>query len=332
MNQKRIIFNYLVAIFLVILLFPACTKTHEYTLVNTTDDTKAQAIIASDEFELNFELDQAVNEALAASFISSKTSGDTITPSSGNILSTIAGAVIDTSGINTGLIKISYYGKTADLKKGRLGDITIKHAVASGKVIPWNTKGASAIITFKNYEVFFLNIVNKALSLNGTCVITNVSGGLLKNIASPLLVPGDSLTDKMRVQLTFTYNDNVTSITTWAWNCNQLRFFNDKDSILTCFTKGDTTINSINAASWGSTRANQIFYTSITTPLLQNISAGVLSNPLSGRKVILGIKEPITVTYGVDQQGSPVNTGKPYGYILTWTRGGLPKDTVAKYY
>ena len=327
MKIKKIIFYCFITIAFAAIVFTSCKKTHDYTLVNTTDDTSAQTIIASDESEINNEFDQAVNDALTATAISSTTSGD----SAGVNLFEISGAVIDSSQSNTGIIKINYYNKTADNKKARLGEVKIQHAIANGKVIPWKTKGARATITFTNYEVFFLNISNKTLSLNGTSVIENISGGLLKNIKS---APGDSLIDKVSAQLAFTYNDNTSSIQSWTWNFNQRRVFSLQDTIVTASIQGDTAINNINNVStWGMTRSGQNFYTGTTTPVLQNLSGvSVLTNPLKGRKIIFGIKEPITVTYGVDQQGTSVSTGNPYGYIITWLSGSQPKQAVVKYY
>jgi hypothetical protein len=340
MKPYKTIFIHFLAIALSVLVFSSCKKTHEYTLVNTKDDSATQTLIASDEFELNDEVGQAVNDALAATAISIVTSGGS-TSGTGDILGTISGAVIDTGKINTGLIKIIYFGKNADQTKWRLGNLEIKHAVKNGKVIPWNTRGASATIKFTNYEVFFLKITNKALSLNGSCTVTNMSGGLLKNIANPALVPGDSLVEKISAQLSYTYDDNATAIKTWAWDCNQLRVFNGdtkngKDTLITCTIKGDTTLNNIpNVASWGATRSDKQFYSSITNPVLKNISGTpFLSGPLSGRKVILGIAEPLTVTYGIDPQGSPASSGDdPYGYIISWSNtGGQPAQAVIKYY
>lgn len=336
MKINKIIFNCFLAVVLTGLVFTACKKTHESTLVNTTDDTDTQSIIALDELEVNTEFDQAVNDAITASSISSTTSGDTAASSTtGNILlTTISGAVIDTNQINMGIVKITYYGKNAENTKGRTGEVKIKHAVSNGKIIPWKTQGANATITFTTYEVIFLDTVKKSIWLDGNCSVTNISGGLLKNIANPLLVPGDSLVDKVRAELFFTRNDNITVIKKWTWHFNQLRVFNLNGTTVTATIKGDTAINNNNnVVTWGTTRFDQNFYTSITTPILQNISGSTfLYDPLKGRKVILGITEPITITYGVDQQGSPATTGNPYGYIITWTNsGGQAKQAVVSY-
>ena len=42
--------------------------------------------------------------------------------------------------------------------------------------------------------------------------------------------------------------------------------------------------------------------------------------------------EPITITYGVNEQGNLISSGNPYGYKLKWINsGGQVKGTVVKY-
>ena len=336
MKTRKFIFHFFFLLASTTLLFIGCKKTHEYTLVNTVDDTDTQTIIASDELEVNKEFDIAVDEAIKASCISSVTSGDATTGGTGNILfTTISGAIIDTGASGTGVIKINYYGQNADHTKGRTGEIKIQHATISGTVIPWTTAAATATITFTQYEVIFLPAtVNKSIWLNGTATISNLSGGLLKNIANPLLVPGDSLVDKIRSKIDFTYNDNTTLIQTWVWYFNQHRVLKLEDTTVTATIKGDTIINNTsNVTTRGTTRSGLNFYTNTTTPLVYNMSGSdFLYNPLTGIKMIRGITEPITVTYGVNESGNYVSNINPYGYKFNWINsGGQPKGAVVKY-
>src|SRR6185436_8290223 len=204
MKPNKIIFSWSAGIALIVFLYAGCKKETGYTVELTTDDTDTQTIIARDELHVSYEFDQAVNEALLASSISRIVSGDTAAFPTGNIIfSTISHAVIDTTQSSTGIIKLTYYGKNADNTKGRTGEITIKHALENGTVIPWRTKGAEATITFDQYEVVNLDTSNRQLWINGTCTVTNVSGGLLKKAPGITLQQGDSLVDKVSAQLIF---------------------------------------------------------------------------------------------------------------------------------
>ncbi len=315
---------------LLVFLFVSCKKRTEIILVNTTDDIATQTIIASDEFEVNYELDQTTNEAILASSISTVTSGVTDTSNSSDILFTaIPDAVIDTNKIDKGIITITYYGKNLDKTRARTGSIEIRHTLSSGKVVPWTTKEASMTLKYNQYEVVFLKVNNKSIVLDGTCTITNISGGLLKT-----LLPGDSLVDKVNAKLAFTNNDNNTVLQQWIWNFSRHQVFKLNGTTIKAKLTGDTTINNItNVSTWGITRSNQPFCTSIITPVFQNISgSSSLYVPLSGIKNIREIKEPIEVTYGVDQNGNFVGGQNPYGYKFKWVdESGITKGALVNY-
>jgi len=319
---------------LVMSMLPTSCNKNGYTITNTTADSSTQIIMANDELKVNYEFDQAVNEALLATTLSSIASGDTASPGTGTVLyNTISGAIVDTSHINdSSLIHITYYGKNADQTKGRTGLITIQFSRdGNDKIIPWKTPGAIVNITFQQYEVIVL-ATNVSLWMNGTATITNTSGGLLKKPSNITLQPGDSLRDRLSGNIVFTYNDNTTLVQTWTWNINQARTFNLQNSVLTCTIRGDSTVSGSNGISTtGTTRFNNIFYTQLTAPIVQNISASyILSNPLSGEKVIHGISEQLTIDYGVNSSGSFVQSS-PYGYKITWVHSGGQAVSVVSY-
>jgi hypothetical protein len=309
MKNNKINFTCLAGITIGALLFAACEKKTGYTITKTTDDTETQSIVAADELNVNYEFDQAINEVLLASTISRIVSGDTSAFPPGNVLySTLSHAVIDTSQSASGIVNITFFGKNADDTKGRTGKIQIKLPVDNGHVIPWKTKGVIATLTFDQFEILVL-ATNRQLWQSGTCSITNISGGLLKKAKDLALLPGDSLIDKLSGQITFTYNDNIAVIQTWDWHFNQLR----------SFSLSDTTV----IASISNT----------TIPIIQSISGlFILSNPISGSKAINGIKEPILIIYGVNEQGSIVTEGDPYGYKIVWNNSaGERTQTVVSY-
>jgi hypothetical protein len=316
-------------ILLLLVLFAACKKRTEISYTNTTDDTADQTIIAGDEFEVNYEFDQAINEAVQASCISSTTSGTSTSTNPEILFTQIPDAVIDTNKINKGIITITYYGKTPDKTKARSGTLEIRHTLASGKVVPWKTPGAKVRIIFKQFEVIFLDFVNKSIVLNDTCTITNLKGGLLKTLS-----PQDSVVDKVNAKLFFTNNDNATVLVQWIWNFSKHRVFKLNDTTISATITGDTIINNVsNVATWGTTRSDQPFCSSISSPVVQNVSgSSFLYLPIRGVENIRMINEPITLTYGVDQSGLPVSIGKPYGYKFKWINAnGIASGTVIKY-
>lgn len=322
---------FVVALFIIVMP-TGCSKTG-YTLTSTTVDSATQIVIASDELDVNYEFDQVINEALLATTISKIASGDSVNSPNGGLYNTISNVSIDTSHITDSmLIRLTYAGKNTDQTKGRSGSVTLQYGLDNnGKIIQWKTPGASITAAFNQYEVITLSN-NKSVWMNGTVTITNVSGGLLKAASNINLSAGNSLHDKVNGPITFTYNDNTTLIVTWTWNLNQQRTFTMQNSLLTSSITGDTTISNVGQVSTsGLTRFNDNFYTAVITPVVQTISpAFVLSNPISGEKVIHGIPEPLDVVYGVNNTGA-ITTGVPYGYKITWALNGSQEQSVISY-
>jgi hypothetical protein len=309
----------------------ACAKTSGYRIIEAPSDNVAQTVTAGDELNVSNTVDQGINDALLATSISKTSCGESPITSTGNILFTlVTGAVIDTTRIDSGFIKITYFGKNADGTKGLTGETDVQLVIENGKVVPWNTQGTIMDITFKQYEIIDLQ-TNKQLWLDGPCTMVNTTGGLLRDVSHSLIPLGDSISDRARAHIAFTYNDNQAIIQSWTWDFSQHRTFIMKDTAINSVIYGDTTVNEAeDVSTWGTSRLGEDFYTSTTTSVSQTIPGSfLLSDPLDGRKDINGIAEPIISIYGVDQQGNTVNV-HPYGYRVTWYRTGT-RDTVIAY-
>ena len=297
-------------------LLIGCAK-EETTNVQTTSNGTTQSNIAADDVTLNNEFDQFADEALQV--IS-------------NRKVSIYGASIDTSQITLGVITIYYSGKEADGTKSRSGSDSIHLSMVGGHIVPWGTPGTTASITLgcinsPGYELTFLN-GNTSLRLNGTCTLTNVSGGYYQS-----LVRGDSLVENIQGSMEFTFNDNAASIVYYPFNVNETRSFTKPDSI-SATTRGNATMAGYTqVANWGEDRFGNTYYACIAANVVQNISIATLSyNPLSGMKNIEGISEPIQCTYGVNSAGNAVTSGTPYGVVINWSNNGGVATAVIPYY
>ncbi len=312
----------------------SCSKTG-YTVTNYTADSASQIIMANDELNINYEFDQAVNEAISVTTLSVIASGDTMNPGPSPVEHTfLSGAIIDTTHLaDSAIIWIQYFGKNAANTKGRTGWLIIQLGRdGNGKIIPWKTPGAVMNITFLQYEVIVL-ATNVSVWMNGSATVKNLSGGQLTFPSKMNLAAGDSLQDQVSGNITFTYNDNVAVIQTWTWDLTQTRMFSFQNAVLTSTIRGDSTVGSAAGVSTtGTTRFGNVFYTQINKAIVQSIpSTYILSQPLSGEKLIQGIPEPITVDYGVNSSGSAVQSGTPYGYKITWTHSGGQALSVVSY-
>ncbi len=155
MRFRNIYLLYLLAPWVIFVMpISSCSKTG-YTLVQTTADSASQITISNDELNINYEVGQAVNEALLATSLSHIASGNTASIGSGAVLyNTISQVIIDTSQIvDSALIHLTYYGKNANQTKGRTGILTVQFARDSfGKIIPWGNAGATVNINFSQYR------------------------------------------------------------------------------------------------------------------------------------------------------------------------------------
>lgn len=294
----------------ILILSGSCAK-ETTTRVNTTSNSSTQSIIASDELTLNDEFDQAIDDAIAVL---------------SNHNAIVAGATADS--VSPSVYEIGYYGNEANGTKARSGNDSIYL-----NPTPWGNPGATATITFgdinnKAYEVSFLTN-NTSVTLTGKATLTNISGGLLQNLTA-----GDSLVVHVEASISYTYNDNAAVIQLYTWNFNQVRTFTKSDTIVNAGARGDTTIKGFtNVGSWGLNRYADSCYSTITATILQNISnLGFAYNPLSGTTVIKNIAEPILSTYGVNQQGIPISSGKPYGFSIFWNNNGGQGQNIIGYY
>ncbi|HSH67768.1 MAG TPA: hypothetical protein VLB84_18650, partial [Bacteroidia bacterium] len=221
---------------------------------------------------------------------------------------------IDSAAISTGLIKLTYHGKSCDGLRDRSGIISIQfpYDAATGKFLRWSAKGARIIITYDNYKVTNLT-TNKSIVINGAITATNVNGGGIWTLLS-----GTSIIHKLRGHMEIKFDDG----TTGSWIVARSRVYTLTGLILNGEITGDTTVNgNSNVAYWGKNRAGEEFSVSIPTPIAANLFGTLcLYRPYKGVAIIRGVSNEITITYGVDINGNPVSgMACPFGYKLNWT-------------
>jgi len=302
-----------------ILLIIGCKKV-ETTKTYTVSDSVSQSTIAFDEVTVNNELDQFVDDAIMVL---------------SNHNATIAGAIFDS--ISPNVYEIDYFNKEPDGVKARSGSDSIH---LNG--IPWGAAGSTATLSFKDinstgsYEIAFYSIIppltdSASLTFLGNITITNVYGGLLQSVTSS----SDSLVAHIRASnVSFTFNDQASSIQFYSLNVNEIRSFTTANSAMYATTRGDTNVGGYsNIGTWGTNRFGNNYYSNTAGSIVQNISnLALLSyNPISGTKVIEGISEPIQSIYGVNNQGA-VTSGTPYGFSISWTDNSVQATDILPYY
>lgn len=189
---------------------------------------------------------------------------------------------------------ITYNGLNCYGTRNRVGQVEFKKEVGTY----WGQVGASISVKFINLKITRIS-TGKSLTLNGTNVYTNVSGGLLVNLGVSI----SSIVHTAVGILQATFDDG--SIRTW--NVNKKRTFTGSQGQIVLTVDGQASINGYNnLAVWGVNRNSETFYTQISQSVVHKQicnwepEAGVVIHqiPANNKKV--------TVTFGFDDNNNPV--------------------------
>jgi hypothetical protein len=248
--------------------------------------------------------------------------------SSPNQVASICGLSIDTIGSYTGTIKLNYNGTTCN-NRTRTGSIKLTIInYASGK--RWKMAGCVMKVDYLNYRVTRASD-GQFIELNGTQMLTNVSGGTWWELligSQPNLsssVTGTNLSVNFNGAGTASYNINRKFTYTWANN------------ILTCTGEGIGTSGGINnLENYGTTRDGDAFTSQVLTPIVWNSTCG-WGAPLSGQLLIKVASKnfDLVCQFGVNSSGTPITVGSnqcAYGWKLNWTIGSSSQTKVIGYY
>jgi len=274
----------------------SCKKdNNNSTTTDTATETKAQA---DDQSFFSNETDLATNDANASfnSYAGSATQTPVgIETPPGFMLPCDASIAVDTASIPH-TITINYNSNNCNLTRNRTGTIIISFPQG----FKWREVNTVLTVQFVNFKVT-RNIDKKSVVINGTRTITNVSGGLLKNLATT-----DSIVHKIddtNMSVTF---DNDKQRT---WETHFTRVFKYNNGIV---------ISTTGAVS-GTNRFGNTFTSTITQPLV--VSQSCNFNLISGQVQHTGANITATVTFGLDSSGNPVSSCPLLLYYqVIWTR------------
>lgn len=261
------------------LIFTACKKDSSSN--NTDPNTEASAQ-ADDQARVTEDLDAVSTDADDA--VSSETS------MSGRVLSFTACnavAVADTTG-DTKKITITYNGNDCHNNRSRTGTVVISMA----KGVHWKDAGAVITINVQNLKITRLKD-NKSITINGTKTITNVSGGLLAELATR----GEIVHDINSDGITITFDNN----TQRSWKLAIERTFDYDNGIVASESGKHTDGTTTGIAVWGTNRYGNAFSWAIAAPLVVRQDCDF--RLVSGIAVHTGILGVATTTFGLDATG-----------------------------
>lgn len=290
------------------LAFVSCKNKVE----ETPDDSQEQITTSSDESDVNSAVDKILEDA------NSLLSGSSL--SGGRADGLICGATVDSALKANGILKLTFDGSTTCVYGTRTRSGSITMSLPEGT--KWSTAGAVLTITLDNYKVTRVSD-GKSLTFNGTKKITNVNGGLIRNLSDG----GASVVHKVRGNLSITFDDG----TQRTWQVARLRTIKLASSVYTVTIAGDTSVlgrNNIDV--WGVNRRGNTFYGAISEPII--LSSACEYHAISGTKEHKGLAREIAVVFGVDASGNVVSGTCPYGFKITWTNAkGNTRTAVVAY-
>lgn len=313
-------------------LIAACTKNNSNsggstgtTNATTTADVQTQS---DDVTQVSNEMDAATNDVNNSLNASTTFSGSTSYASEeggqGGVVTDGGGGSIDlnlnicdgtvTTDTANGLrqIVITYNGTNCWGNRTRTGVVVISIPLG----VRWKDAGAVVTVDIENLKITRISD-NKTITLNGTYTYTNVTGGLLKNLATLGTITHTISADSVTIQ----FPDNETR--TWSVAKQRVFTYNDGIVITTTGTHSDGTNNDV--AIWGINRFGNSFETLITQPMV--IAQSCDFRLISGQTETIRPALTLTITYGLDANGDP--TGCPgsgfYYYKAVWVLNGSGK-------
>lgn len=296
----------------------AATSSPDTTSANLTTAADDEQQVSSESDIINDDANTALNgESVFSGANSSSVSltGNTGVNSIGenghlsgliNVHQLICDATItyDTAN-NQRIITIVYDGTNCWGNRTRTGTVII--TVPYGQ--HWKNAGATANIAVDTLKITRLRD-GKSIVLNGTKTYTNVSGGLLVDLANL-----QNIVHSIKGSLSVGFDNGDTK----TWNVSKLRVFTYNNGIVltTSGTYSDGTDNNI--AEWGTNRFGDAFKSLISEPKVFRQDCDF--RLVSGQNTVITDKGTSVITYGLDANGDP--TGCPgsgtYYFKLVWT-------------
>jgi hypothetical protein len=266
---------------------------------------------SDDQTNVSNDMDDIANDVNVAVESSSTFSGKME-----NIKSICNATAVYDSVSNPRKITVTYGGANCYGTHSRTGVIVLSMATGTH----WKDAGAVLTVTVTNLKITRL-IDNKSITINGTQTFTNVSGGLMFNLASL-----QSITHTISGNMSITFDDNSVR----AWQVARKRVFTYSGGIVITITGNHTDGNNTQIAEWGSNRYGHSFTTSITEPLV--IRQDCDFRLTSGQVTHEGFATAIA-TFGLDANGNATScpgTGH-YNFKLEWVGLSGSKSVILPY-
>ncbi len=309
--MKKVISYLSIVTLSVAVLFTSCKKDNSS---QSGADNTAQVTTQSDDQSRVSEETDAVSNDVNASIENSSVS------ISGGRVEDLQGLICDATitldtVANPKVITITYNGNNCAGTRTRTGSVTV--TIAGD--IRWKNAGAVITVKYNNLKITRL-LDNKSITINGTHTITNVSGGLLYNLANLPSITHTITSSNMSI----TFDDGSQR----TWSVARQRVFTYNNGIVITTTGTHTEGAETGIEEWGTTRFGGAFTNSIKEPIVirQDCSFRIVSGTFKHVSPLA----TTTVVFGLNSAGNATScpgTGSYY-FKATWTGIGGKTVTV----
>lgn len=306
--KKTSLLHYLFA-FTLLISFAACKK-------DSNKDNDDMAIHSDDQSQFSSEIDAVANDADIAIESSS-----TLTGRFEGVQGVICDATVTMDlASNPRTITITYDGTICPgAWHKRQGVVVI--SMAQG--VQWKNAGAAATVTFQNLKITRL-ADNKSITIHGAKTYTNVSGGLLINLATLGTITHTITSNGLSVS----FNNNSQR----SWQVAKQRTFTYNNGGVITTTGTHTDGSNTGIAEWGTNRFGGAFATSIQEPLVvrQDCNFRLTSGKVKHTTPLV----TAVATFGLNANGEPVSCPglAPYYFKIVWTGPNGNSITVIRPY
>jgi hypothetical protein len=220
-----------------------------------------------------------------------------------------AAVTLDTSS-TTYKLTITYNGTNCVGNRKRTGVVVVSWA----KGAQWKDVGAVVNVSIQNLKITRVRD-SKSITLNGTHTYTNLNGGSLLDLALGKISSVTHTVTSDDMSITF---DNGSKRT---WHVARQRVYAVVDQNLVITTTGlHTDGGTSGIAEWGANRWGNPFVAQITQGLV--IDQGCSWRLTKGEVKIIRPEVTTTITFGLDQNGSPISCPDgSYYFKLVWQAG-----------
>jgi len=204
-------------------------------------------------------------------------------------------------------ITVTYNGLNCAGTRSRTGVILLTIPLSQH----WGDVGAVLTANIQNLAITRVSD-NKSIVINGTHIITNVTGGRLRDLSTL----GTIIHDISSAGMTITFDDGSQRV----WQVAKRRTFTYNNGIVisTVGTHTDGTTTGI--SEWGNNRFGNPFTTAITQPMIirQDCDFRLVSGQVTHQR----LAAVVVVTFGLDSNGDASScpaVGSSYYLKLVWT-------------